>query len=31
VDGRAHSHDITPLRLERFADATRAAAVELVF
>jgi sarcosine oxidase subunit beta len=31
VDGGAHSHDIAPLRLERFADATRAAAVELVF
>jgi sarcosine oxidase subunit beta len=31
VDGGAHSHDIAPLRLERFADTTRAAAVELVF
>lgn len=31
VDGGAHSHDITPLRLARFADTDRSAAVELVF
>jgi sarcosine oxidase, subunit beta len=31
VDGGAHSHDITPLRLERFAGADRPTAVELVF
>jgi sarcosine oxidase subunit beta len=31
VDGAAHSHDITPLRLGRFTEADRRGRVELVF